>query len=67
MEDVSAAICQRGWIELGCVKYRYGCVGQTESVPVYFCGPRFPHSHTESNYIVCDFCGILTELSGLSI
>ena len=32
-----------------------------------FCGSRFPHSLTESNYIVCDFCRSLTELSGLSI
>ena len=28
-----------------------------------FCGP----SLTKSNYIVCDFCRSLTELSGLSI
>ena len=32
-----------------------------------FCGPRFPHSLTESNYIVCDFCRSLTSLSWLSI
>ena len=32
-----------------------------------FCGPSFPHSLTEGNYIVCDFCRSLTELSGVSI
>ena len=32
-----------------------------------FCGPVFPHSPTESNYIVCDFCRNLAEQSRLSI
>ena len=31
-----------------------------------FCGPRFSHSLTKSNNIVCDFCRSLAELSRLS-
>ena len=32
-----------------------------------FCGLSFPHSLKKSDYIVCDICRSLTELSGLSI
>ena len=41
------------------------CLGETSKFN--FCGPRFQHSLTQTNNIVCDFCRSLTELSGLSI
>ena len=37
------------------------------NVKILFLWPGFHISLTESNYIVCDFCRSLTELSGLSI
>ena len=42
-----------------------GKLGETSKFN--FCDPSFPHSLTTSNYIVCDFCRCLTELSWLSI
>ena len=41
------------------------CLGETSKFN--FCGPRFQHSLTQTNIIVCDFCRRLIELSGLSI
>ena len=39
---------------------------QGETSKLNFCGHSFPDSLTKSNYIVCDFCRSLTELSRLS-
>ena len=54
-------LVKRSW----CLKHDLFLLGETSKFN--FCDPRFPHSLTESNYIVCDFCRSLTELSGLSI